>query len=258
MRMHVRILGCSGGIGAGLRTTSLLIDDDLLIDAGTGVGDLPLSALRRIKTVLITHSHLDHTGGLPLLVDTIFETLDTEVALEVFARAETLDALKKHLFNWVTWPDFTEIPNKRKPVLTLHEFAPGTTREFGVRRITSVPVSHTVPAVAYIVEQGGKVFVFSGDTAENDTLWDALNALPHIDALIVEAAFANDNEKLAGLSKHYCPNTLARDIGKLKHRVPLWITHLKPGGEDVIMDELKALITDREIHRLDSGVVLEL
>ena len=73
--MRVRILGCSGGIGAGLRTTSLLVDDDLLIDAGTGIGDLSLAQLRRIKTVLLTHSHLDHTGGLPLLVDTIFETI---------------------------------------------------------------------------------------------------------------------------------------------------------------------------------------
>lgn len=256
--MRVRILGCSGGIGESLRTTSLLVDDDLLIDAGTGIGDLPLPALRRIKTVLLTHSHLDHTGGLPLLVDTIFETLDTEVALQVFGRAETIGALRDHLFNWVIWPDFCEIPSKDRPVLSLHEFAPGTTREFGDRRVTSVPVNHTVPAVAYIVEQAGKVFAFSGDTAENDTLWDALNALPRLDALVVEAAFSNANEQLATLSKHYCPNSLAADLRKLEHAVPLWITHLKPGGEDAIMDELQQQITDREVRRLDSGTVLEL
>lgn len=256
--MRVRILGCSGGIGAGLRTTSMLIDDDLLIDAGTGVGDLALEELRHIKTVLLTHSHLDHTGGLPLLVDTIFETLDTDVALQAFARAETLDALRKHLFNWVTWPDFTEIPTKAKPVLSLHEFAPGTTRMFGERRITSVPVSHTVPAVAYVIEHGGKVFAFSGDTSENDTLWEALNRLPRLDALIVETAFSNSNQEIARLSKHYCPDTLAVDLRKLRHQVPIWITHLKPGGEDLIMGELTRLITNRSIRRLDSGTVLEL
>lgn len=256
--MRVQILGCSGGIGAGLRTTSLLIDDDLLIDSGTGVGDLTLPDLRRIKTLLLTHSHLDHTAGLPLLVDTIFETLDSDVALQVFGRQETLKAIGDHLFNWIIWPDFRELPTKEKPVITLHEFAPGTTREFGARKITSVPVSHTVPAVAYIIEAGGKVFAFSGDTSENDTLWDALNAMPRIDALIVEAAFSNANRELARLSKHYCPDTLARDLKKLEHDVPLWITHLKPGGEDVIMDELQAAITDRKLHRLDSGTVLEL
>jgi len=256
--MRVRILGCSGGIGAGLRTTSLLIDDDLLIDAGTGIGDLSLPEMRRIKTVLLTHSHLDHTAGLPLLVDTIFETLDTQIALQVYAREETLDAVRKHLFNWIIWPDFTKLPRPEKPVLTFHEFAPGTARDFGKRRVTSVPVSHTVPAVAYIVEQQGKVFAFSGDTAENDTLWDALNALPHIDALVVEAAFSNANEELARLSKHYCPKSLASDLKKLRHPVPLWITHLKPGGEDLIMRELQAAIPDRVLNRLDSNTDLEL
>lgn len=256
--MRVRILGCSGGIGAGLRTTSMLIDDDLLIDAGTGVGDLALEELRHIKTVLLTHSHLDHTGGLPLLVDTIFETLDSDIALQVFARAETVDALRKHLFNWITWPDFTEIPNKEKPVLSLHEFAPDTTRMFGSRKVSSVPVSHTVPAVAYIIEDGGKVFAFSGDTSENDTLWAALNALPRLDALIVETAFSNANQEIARLSKHYCPDTLAQDLRKLKHEVPIWITHLKPGGEDVIMGELQRAIPERPLHRLDGGIVLEL
>jgi glyoxylase-like metal-dependent hydrolase (beta-lactamase superfamily II) len=256
--MRVRVLGCSGGIGAGLRTTSFLIDDDLLIDAGTGVGDLPLSELKRIRTVLVTHSHLDHTGGLPLLVDTIFETLDAGAALQVHARAETVDALRKHLFNWITWPDFTEIPNKEKPVLTLHEFAPGETRRFGARTVTSVPVAHTVPAVAYVVEQGGKVFAFSGDTSENDTLWEALNALPRLDALVVESAFSNSNREIARLSKHYCPDTLKADLAKLRHRVPIWITHLKPGGEETIMEELRALMPDRSLKRLDSGTEIEI
>ena len=42
-QMKIRILGASGGIGALARTTSILVDHDILIDAGTGVGDLALS-----------------------------------------------------------------------------------------------------------------------------------------------------------------------------------------------------------------------
>jgi hypothetical protein len=38
--MQIRVLGCSGSIAAGSRTTSFLVGEDLLIDAGTGVGDL--------------------------------------------------------------------------------------------------------------------------------------------------------------------------------------------------------------------------
>ena len=70
--MQIRILGCSGGIGASLRTTSILIDQDVLIDCGTGIGDLNIEQMKQIKHVFITHSHLDHTAALPLLIDTIF------------------------------------------------------------------------------------------------------------------------------------------------------------------------------------------
>jgi hypothetical protein len=45
--MKLRILGCSGGIGRDLRTTSMLLDHDILIDAGTGVGDLSIDELCR-------------------------------------------------------------------------------------------------------------------------------------------------------------------------------------------------------------------
>ena len=69
--MRVKILGCSGGIGGNLRTTSMLVDEDILIDAGTGVGDLSMEELIKIDHILITHSHLDHIAFIPLLIDTV-------------------------------------------------------------------------------------------------------------------------------------------------------------------------------------------
>jgi len=94
--MKVQILGCSGGISEGLKTTSLLVDDSMLIDAGTGIGDLPLETLRKIRTVFLTHSHLDHVCGLPLLIDTIFDQLIDD-PLTVYARPETVKALQEHI-----------------------------------------------------------------------------------------------------------------------------------------------------------------
>ena len=47
--------------------------------------------MRQIRHVFFTHSHLDHTCGLPLLVDTIFDHLKTP--LTVYGRAETLEAV---------------------------------------------------------------------------------------------------------------------------------------------------------------------
>ena len=116
--MRIRTLGCSGGIGAGSRTTALLIDNDVLIDAGTGIGDLALDDLHAIRHVFLTHAHLDHVAGLPMLVDANFDE-NFEVPVTVYARTETLEALKSHLFNDVIWPDFAKFPDEMNPMLQL-------------------------------------------------------------------------------------------------------------------------------------------
>lgn len=113
--MQLRILGCSGGIGGANRTTSFLINDSILIDAGTGVGDLSFSALTRIEHVFITHSHLDHIACLPMLVDTIMGSRNAPIT--VYATETTLNVLKKHIFNWAIWPDFNKIPNAKAPFM---------------------------------------------------------------------------------------------------------------------------------------------
>src|SRR5258706_14583986 len=69
--MKIRVLGCSGGIGGSLRTTSFLIDDDVLLDAGTGGGDLSLQALAKIDHIFLSPSHIDHVTGIPFLADSV-------------------------------------------------------------------------------------------------------------------------------------------------------------------------------------------
>lgn len=254
--MRIKILGCSGGIGAELRTTSLLVDKDTLIDAGTGIGDLTLDQMRDIRHVFLTHSHLDHTCGLPLLVDTIFDHLKTP--LNVYGRAETLEAVQKHIFNWVMWPDFAELPSRHEPVLKYHPLKLGQKQALEGRSFHMVEANHTVPGAGYIIERGGKVFAFSGDTFTNDTFWAAANAYPKVDVLMVETAFANSNHKLADLAKHYCPKTLAADLVKFRHDPDIYITHLKPGSEDAIFTEVVTALPKRRLHRLLGGEVFDL
>lgn len=254
--MRIKILGCSGGIGAGLRTTSILVDDDILIDSGTGIGDLAIAELRRVRHVFMTHSHLDHSAGLPLLLDTVFDSLDAPVT--VHGRVETIDALKTHIFNWVLWPDFSVLPTARKPAMRYQAMKLGEILRLDSRSIQLVEVNHTVPGAGYIIEAGRKVFAFSGDTAANDTFWAAVNARPQVDALMVETAFANSNKELAWLARHYCPETLAEDLQKLKHDPDIYITHLKPGAEDTIFNEIRAALPERRIHRLQGNEVFEL
>jgi 3',5'-cyclic-nucleotide phosphodiesterase len=98
-----------------LRTTSFLVDSDILIDAGTGVGDLTLAELSQIDAIFITHSHLDHVASIPFLVDTVGGMRSRP--LVVYATRATTEILRNHLFNWAIWPEFSEIPTPEAPFL---------------------------------------------------------------------------------------------------------------------------------------------
>ncbi len=124
--MRIRVLGCSGGIGAGARTTALLIDNDVLIDAGTGIGDLDLEDLDsyspRFPDPCAPRSHCRTADARRSVFDENFQ-----MPLTVYAREETLRAVQDHLFNDVIWPDFAKLPSPDKPMLRYHVCSPGDT-----------------------------------------------------------------------------------------------------------------------------------
>jgi len=253
--MRLRILGCSGGIGGNLRTTSLLLDHDVLIDAGTGVGDLSLAEMCAINHVFVTHSHLDHIACLPLLIDSVGFMRDQP--LIIHATDETLAILKEHVFNWEIWPDFTEIPNLRQPLLRYERIALGETVELGGRMLTPLPANHVVPAVGFQIESGSTSLVFSGDTTTCDALWEAVNRIRNLEYLIVETAFSNAEKKLAVVSKHLCPTLLAEELGKLKLNPKIYITHLKPGEVELTMQEVSECVQNFVPKMLQNGQVFE-
>ena len=255
--MHIRVLGCSGGIGQGLATTSFLVDDDILIDAGTGVSGLTLGRMEHIRHIFITHSHLDHIAAIPLLADTLFDVL-VDRPITVHAQQQTLDVLRKHVFNGAVWPDFTALPNRNDAVIKLDAIEAGGSIEIDGRAVQSIAANHVVPAVAYRIESYGHAFAFSGDTTTNETLWAELNRYQALELLFVESAFANKDRDLARLACHYCPQLLAEDLAKLKHRPTVGISHLKPGAEDLIMAECRQLMPDRDLRQLKTGDVFTL
>ena len=253
--MKIRILGCSGGIGLGHRTTSLLLDDSVLIDCGTGLGDLSLEEMSRLQHVFITHSHLDHIALLPMLLDTAYDHLVNK-PLTLHCKQETYEVLAKNIFNWEVWPNFFELPSAETPVIIYESMQPGDCIEFGDKIVKMVEVNHAVPAAAYIINNGTGTIAFSGDTFTNDTFWHALNEEPRMDMVIVECGFTNEEENIGRDAKHYYPNALAEDLKKLNHRPDLYITHLQPGREEKIMQQLDSTISEFKIHQLSSGQVI--
>ena len=255
--MQVRVLGCSGGICQGVATTSFLIDKDILVDCGTGVSELTLEEMRSIRHIFITHSHLDHIASIPLLADTLFDSLVGKPII-VHAQKSALEVLQNHIFNREVWPDFTMLPTRSNAVLKLKPMKAGATTEIDGRIIQMIPVNHAVPGVGYRIESAGSSFAFSGDTTSNESLWAALNKHHGLDLLFVESAFANKDIELARQSSHYCPQLLAQDLPKLKHRPQVCISHLKPGEEDVIMKECREALPGWELKQLKGGDVFRL
>lgn len=254
--MRIEVLGCSGGIGGDARTTCLRIDDDILIDSGTGLGELPLADLARIDHIFLTHSHLDHIACLPLLLDSVAGTRSSPVT--VHGRAETLNALRAHVFNGVIWPDFTRLPSIEAPFVVLEEYAMGSVIEIGARRFRPVEVSHTIPAVGYLVSSAGGTIALSGDTAATEGFWSAVNACTDMRYVIVETTFLDCDAELAEIAKHLCPRALAGELAKYRGGAPVLITHLMPGAESAIMEEIARHLPKATPTRLTRGQVLTL
>ena len=254
--MKVRILGCSGGIGGRhLRTTSMLVDHDILIDAGTGVADLSLAELAMIDHVFITHSHLDHIASLPMMIDSVADMRDKPVT--VYATDATIEILRNHIFNWAIWPDFSEISIGKAAVMQYKMIRVGQKIALGERTITALPAVHTVPAVGYHLDSGAASLVFTGDTTVNDVFWPIINQIANLRYLIVETAFSNQEMRLAIMSKHLCPSMLGDELAKLSRNAKIYISHLKPGQIELIMGEIEDCAGDFKPRMLQNNQVFE-
>lgn len=253
--MKMRVLGCAGGIGGREKlTTSLMVDSDILLDAGTGVTTLSLDELAQVRHIFITHSHLDHVAGLALLLDAV--QVNKSGAITVYATQKVIDALKKHLFNWVLWPDFATIPNEQAPAMRWQALDYDATIELDGRRITPWAVNHTVGSAAYWVRNAGGGFLFTGDMGSTPDLWEHVAREKPLSQVVVDCSFTNADRAVAEMSLHFCPATLCADIRALPRDIEFLIYHLKPGQEDMIMREL-ASDGSRPFRAIRCGDVFE-
>lgn len=261
--MSVRVLGCSGAIAAHSRTTAFLVGQRLLVDAGTGVGDLELDELVRIDDVLLTHSHLDHIAALPLLADSVirWRSAQRKPPIRVHALPETIAALRQHVFNDVIWPDFTALPDPARPVLALQPIHAGERLSIGGLAVEVLPARHTVPAVGFAIwpgeSQRGGCWVFTGDTTTNPPLWTRLREL-QVAQLVIETAFGDDDHDVAARSRHLHPSLLGRELAQLHDACDVFITHIKPGERDVVMAEIEAQGLRLRIRALHTGQTMPL
>jgi len=239
--VKVKILGCSGSETRGHNPPGLLVNEVMMLDAGTITAALGIKAQSRITDILISHTHVDHIKSLLFLADNIVGRIKKPVNIRSIPRV--LDAVKKHVMNGLIWPDFTRIPTAKNPVLTYAPMLPGKTVAIAGLKVKAIPMNHSVPAVGFLVSDGRSSFIYSADTGPNEGLWKEAAKAKNLSAIIVDTSFPNSMEFAAGVSGHFTPDQLQQDLTKARvgSDVPIYIYHIKPVHEKTVLRELKAL-----------------
>jgi cAMP phosphodiesterase len=239
--MELRVLGCSGGVGQNLLTTSYLLDEHILLDGGTGVGDLTLEQMRDIRHLVLTHAHLDHIAGFALMLASIYDSIDHTI--QVHAPQTVINALKNSLFNWQVWPDFSQLPSPEAPILKLNSINEAQPFFIDDYQVEAISLNHTVDSYAYLISHENSHLCFFGDTGPTDKVWQRINQSGIDYTIIVEVSYPNDRKQLAADSGHYTAELLATDLAKLNKKPKILIQHLKPGVEDIVIEECKVSLS---------------
>ncbi|MBI5583871.1 MAG: 3',5'-cyclic-nucleotide phosphodiesterase [Deltaproteobacteria bacterium] len=239
--MNLKILGSSGSVAPGQNTAAFLIDDVLLLDAGTISLSLDRDAQFKISHIFLTHAHLDHIKGIPFLMDNLAMSRP-RTPVKVISGKEVIREIRRHIFNNRIWPDFTRIPSPEHPVLQFEEITPRKPLVIRGYRVYAARVNHIVPAYGYLVEdQTGAAVVYTGDSGPTEDIWKRMTG-HRVKALIVEVSFSNSQSRLARLSGHLTPALLRKEIEKMP-AVPekILICHPKPAYRRTIEKELAAI-----------------
>lgn len=261
--MKIRVLGCHGGDfyennrGKTKRynPSGFLVNDAVVLDAGTICGALTLPELLKLRYVFLTHAHMDHIQSLPFLSEALFGKIERPVV--IVSIGEVINALQKHFFNDVIWPDFTRIPSASKPILQYQTIKVGEAFEVEGLRMTAISVSHIVPTVGFIVQDDHSAIVYSGDTWETEEIWKAASGIEQLKAIFLESSFPDELSRLAKLSGHLTPKSTYQEFQKIRRPdLPLYVYHMKPPYLAEIQKQVKAM-KGRKLRLLEDGQVLE-
>lgn len=259
--MIIRVLGCHGseltikdgnGGTRECRTCGFLVNETCMVDAGSVSAGLLEAEQGKIRNILLSHAHLDHIKGLPLLADNMVgRTLQGPI--KVWSLPEVLDDLSRHIFNDVVYPDFMRIPTVEEAPLAYSPLPDETVIAMDGLEVASVRVNHTVPATGFILRDKDSAFLYSGDTSETRRIWEWGARESRLKAAFIEASFPNDLIELAKATGHLTPEMLAREFVKLgRPDIPVYIYHLKPLYHDLITTELKSLNLPN-LHVMEEG-----
>ncbi|MFQ5518551.1 MAG: MBL fold metallo-hydrolase [Mariprofundus sp.] len=245
--MRIKVLGCYGGQLIGFRLTSFLVNDSILLDAGSPTEALSLDEQHGIRHICLSHTHLDHIKDIAFIADNrSLKRMGGDAknrTITIHSLPENNRTLKKHFLNNHIWPDFTRIPNTKDPILKLNDIETEVSFELDGVRVTPIKVNHPVPCTGFLLDQDGKQMIYTADMGNSDRIWEIANAQPNLKAIIMDCSFPNAYQHLADISGHLTPAGMMRDLQKFEQlgRVPVYLYHMKPESLNIMAAEVEAL-----------------
>lgn len=254
--MKIKILGCSGGKNNIHGPTSFLLDEKILIDAGSVMDKLSIDEILTVDYLLLTHAHFDHIADLPFLAQVILENKENSFTL--YASKEATDWVFSHVLNFKIWPDLFEVSKQNNGNLKWEVFNHLKVFEISNYKIVSIPVNHTVPTNGFIIDKGSASFAFTADTYLTDLFWESCNKKNNLKAIIIDVAFPNNFQEIAERTKHLTPKLLLEELKKLERNdIEIFITHIKPSCRNEVIDDLNRLSCELKINVLEEKMVIE-
>jgi len=237
---------------------SHLVNDELVLDAGSLTRSLTQDEFRGIRAIILSHRHFDHVKDLLPLGGALRNVGGT---IHIYGIQDTVDAVTDTLMTGRLFPNFLEAPGIDAPKFRMHSvefYEPFNV--LGYEAI-AVPVPHSVPAAGFQISDGDVRLFYTGDTGRGlSAAWEHVSP----DVLLTEVTFGNENEAGARAAGHLTPDLLMDELGKFREihgRVPeVIVSHINPAWEDAVRSELAEITeaTGQTFTVADADMQIEL
>ncbi|MCX6084887.1 MAG: MBL fold metallo-hydrolase [Caldiserica bacterium] len=154
-----------------------------------------------IDACFITHSHVDHTGSISFLDETIplYATPVTAAVLRAVEETQYSSGPENGVTDFILRPNLGANKHSQRDLVDLTE-----PKQFPDCRVTPFPVDHSIPgACAYLIEHDGGSLVYTGDLRFHGRMGHLTAetieklATVHPDALLIEGTNLRGDDAFA-------------------------------------------------------------
>ena len=252
--MKIGGLGCAGTVSREAKTSAFLINDRILLDAGTICSSLPYEEVRRVKNIFISHPHFDHIKGLPSIAELMI-FMEEPTSVIVHGSEMAVESIRQHIMNGIIWPDFSKLPTEKAPVLEYNSLKEGVPVVLEGLSVVPYYLYNNYSDFGYLLDDGRTSLLYTSDIGPDAEL-STDGRVP--DSMIIEVSFPNEKEELALRTGHLTPSQMM-DLLKKLPKLPnnIFVSHIKTYFRDQIVGQIEALGLPN-LTILKDGDILEL